>query len=235
MIVTTDQFIDLFRSDVFDKADTDDAGNIRDVLWSDDDIISYLNRACARWAADTLALRRRFDIAFDAAQATAKFPYDLIIDDLAVSFVVPGLSVRRTLKKFDIDSNVGSCDDYGNDTITVAPDLDRQGMPTHYTRDYDDRMIRLYPVPNIAGTLSATATVFPQTLYIGMPLPCSAQADLDLIMMAVKKEAYAKQDADTYDLARSQAFDQEYRFNVTRRASLIDRQRRDVGILRSNV
>lgn len=233
MLVTVEQFIDAFRSDVFDRADVDDDGNARDTLWSDADILRYINKAATRWATDTHALRRRFVIEFAADQATAAFPYDFILDDLTVSFSIPGLGRRRTLRKFDIDEGVCR-DDYGN-TYVEHIDLDASGQPSHFTRDYDDRLIRLYPIPHIAGVLNASAIVTPQQIYPGMPLPASNQIDLDLIMMWVKKEAYAKQDADTLDLARSQAFEAEYKRYVLDRRSDIDRTRRDAGLMKSNV
>lgn len=230
MIITVEQFIDAFRSDVFDIADLDDDGNARDTLWSDADILRYINTAAARWASDTLALRRRFVVEFAADQATGRFPYDQILDDLAVSFVVPGLGRRRSLRKFDIDEGVVR-EDYGMQIIE-AVDLDTTGMPTHFTRDYDNANIRLYPIPHIAGQLTAAAIVLPNEIYPGMPLPATARLDIDLIMMWVKKEAYAKQDADTLDLSRSQAYEAEYKRYVKDRRSEIDRTRRDAGIMK---
>ena len=231
MLVTVEEFIEAFRSDVYDRADIDDDGNARDTLWSDADILRYLNKAAARWASDTLALRRRFVLNFAADQPTAAFPYDLILDELAMSFSVPGLGRRRSLTQFDMDEGLWQ-DDYGV-RVMVEPDLEASGMPTHYTRDYDDRFVRLYPIPHIAGVLEAQAIVLPQQLYAGMPLPASNQLDLDLIMMWVKKEAYAKQDADTFDLARSQAFEAEYMRYMPIRKAEIDRNRRNNGMMKS--
>jgi hypothetical protein len=95
--------------------------------------------------------------------------------------------------------------------------------------------MRLYPIPQFAGTLSANAIVLPQALYPGMPLPCSSLQDFDLILLWCKKLAYAKQDADTLDLARSQAFEAEYQRYMPNRRSEIDRTRRDGGVMRSNL
>lgn len=231
MIITVEEGIEALRSDLFDKADVDDDGNARDTLWSDADLLRYFNSACARWASDTLALRRRFEFAVAADQALVRFPYSEILDELSVSFVVPSLGRRRTLRKFDLDDTLVA-DDYGTQ-VEITPDLDKRGMPTHYTRDYDNQFLRLWPVPFVASTLSATAIVLPQQLYPGMLLPCTSVQDFDLIALWVKKLAYAKQDADTLDLDRSVAFEREYKREVLNRRSEIDRTRRNGGVMKA--
>lgn len=227
MLQTVEQFITDFRSDVFDKADVDDAGNARDTLWSDDEVLRYLNSACARWASDTLALRRRFEFTITADNALVRFPYSEIIEVLSIAFVITGR--RRHLIEFDIDEGICT-DDYGQ-AIHTQPDLDRTGLPSHYTRDWDNQFLRLYPVPYIDGTLSVNAIVLPQELYPGMPLPATARQDIDLIMLLVKKAAYSKQDADVQDLSRASTFENEYRRMVLDRRSEIDRIRRNGGVM----
>lgn len=231
MIRTVEQLIGDFRSDVYDRADLDDAGNQRDTLWSDADALRYLNSAAARLASDTLMLRERFEFTTSALDPLVFFPFDRVIDVLSIKFSAPGYpsSARRSLVKFDIDEGIVR-DDYGVLIIT-APDLDAQGTPTHYTRDYDNRFLRMYPIPYIAGTLVIYAIVLPQELFPGMPLPFTAQQDFDLLLMWMKKQAYAKQDADTLDMERSLAFENEYKRTVKDRKSEIDRIRRDTGLL----
>lgn len=230
MPYTVAQLTEDFRSDVFDRPDFDENGVARDALWSDAEILRYINSACARLASDTLALRRRFEITVAAGVATVRFPYDEILDALTVSFVVPGLGRRRDLRMFDIDEGICG-DDYGH-RIYTTPDLDAVGTPTHFTRDYDNRYMRLWPVPQLPGVLHAHAIVLPQPLQAGMPLPFAARQDLDLLLMWMKKLAYAKQDADTLDLDRSIEFEREYMRFMPDRRSEIDRIRRDGGIVR---
>ena len=230
MIYTVDQLIEDFRSDVYDRADFDDQNVARDALWSDTDVVRYINSACARLASDTLALRRRYEFPVAAGNPLVRFPYDEILDALTVSFVVPGAGRRRDLRQFDIDEGICK-DDYGQQFYT-HPDLDAVGMPTHFTRDYDNRFMRLWSVPHLPGVLHAQAIVLPQPVYVGMPLPFTARQDLDLLLMWMKKLAYAKQDADTLDLARSEAFEAEYRRYMPDRRSEIDRVRRAGGIVR---
>lgn len=230
MLYTADQLIEDFRSDVFDRADVDDAGNARDTLWSDVDVLRYLNSAAARWASDTLALRRLFTANITAGNPLVSFPLDEMLDVITASFVYDANSRPRKLDPFDIDEGVCTCD-YGTFIHTV-PDLAAEGTPTHFTRDYDNRYIRLWRVPQQDGVLTVHAHALPATIYAGAPLPFTAPADRDLVLMWMKKMAYEKQDADTFDLSRAKEFEQEYRRTMPYRKSEIDRLRRDGGIMR---
>lgn len=231
MIRTVDQLIADFRRDVFDHGTVDeDSDVVVDYLWSDDDVLRYINQACAQLASDTLALRRRFTLSVASGQALVRFPYDEIIDGLQVSFAVPGVGRRRVLHQFNMEEGI-YVDDYGLE-IYAIPDYDAVGFPTHYSRDFDNSFLRLWRVPDVAGTLEAYAIVLPSELYPGMPLPFSAMQDLHLLMLWIKHLAYAKQDADTLDLQRSNDFAAQYRAMALDRRSEIDRIRRDGGVMR---
>jgi hypothetical protein len=232
MAYTVDQIIKDFRSDVFDIADVDDAGVARDALWSDAEALRYLNSACARLASDTLALRRQYSFDIEVGDPLVRFPYTEILDGLQVSFSVPSYGRRRQLREFDLQTGI-AVDDYGLVSFDV-PDLAATGMPSHYTRDYDEDFMRLWPVPAVAGTLSAYATVLPVGLVPGMSLPFPAVQDRDLLLMWMKKLAYAKQDADTLDLKRSESFEAEYMRFMPDRRSEVDRVRRNGGLLQAS-
>lgn len=229
MIRTVDNLFERFRSDVYDHGDIDDDGIRRDTLWSDDDLLEYSNAAAARWASDTHAYRRRFEINVDAGSNRVRFPFSEILDELNVTFSIPGMGRRRVLHKFDIDEGLTG-DDYGQQIYT-APDLDAVGMPTHYTRDYDNQYLRLWKVPYMAGVMHAHAIALPPEMHAGMLVPFQSRLDVELVLLWMKKLAYAKQDADTLDLDRSLAFEAEYHRTVLDRASEIDRTRRDAGIM----
>lgn len=230
MVHTVTTITDDARRDLFDTGTRDDNGELRDVLWADSDFLSYTNSACARLASDTLALRRRFALDVAAGNPLVRFPYDQVLDILQVSYIVPGLGTRRALRHFDPYVGVPG-DDYGAQTY-FQPDLGAGGMPGFYTRDVDDMYLRMWKVPHMAGTLDVVAIALPAELYAGMPLPFQARADIDLLLLWIKHLAYAKHDADTLDLARSNEFAAQYRDAVVRRKYEIDRVRRDGGVVR---
>lgn len=228
-----ENFITDLRSDLADRADVDDEGQKRDTLWCDEDLLRYLNSAAARLASDTLALRHRFVIDTTVGGATYAFPYWRIIEILTASWYSPVYGrAGRKLRQFDIDGDIER-EDYG-EMIHVSPDLSTGGTPGWFTRDWDNAFMRLYPVPQEAGTLEVHAIVLPADLYPGMALPFQARQDYDLLLMWAKHMAYAKQDADTLDLTRSDSFKRQYDIAVRDRCSEIDRIRRDGGIMRPN-
>lgn len=231
MLRTTTDFLDDLRSDLADRPDVDDSGNARDTLWSDGDLLRYLNSAAARLATDTLGLRRRFEIPTSSLQPLYKFPYWQIIDIIQASFATPAIGGGdRDLTKFDIDEGI-PYDDYGVQYFRT-PDFTTVGVPRAYTRDWDDTFLRLFPIPQVDGVLTVHAYIVPDQIQDGMPIPFQAQEDWDLLLIWAKKLAYAKQDADVLDLTRSQAFDREYKLMMPDRRSSIDATRRNNAILR---
>lgn len=231
MLYTSDQMIEDFRSDVGDRADVDASGNPRDTLWSDTDILRYLNSALARWARDTLALRRVYTFDTLANDPLIRFPWSEIITVLSVGMIVPSFGWDRELREFNLHDGWID-DDYGIQ-ITRTFEIDRAGVPKGYTRDYDDTFLRIWPVPTAVGVLTINAYVMPSPLVIGQPLPnIMGQIDLDLVMQWMKNLAYRKQDSDVIDLDRADSFKAEYLRDIKDRKSEIDQSRRDGGIMK---
>lgn len=231
MIRTADQFLEDFRSDLGDRADVDDAGQPRDTLWSDADLLRYLNSAAARLASDTLALRKTFSIPVEAGNPLLPFPYWRVIEFITAGFNSPMYGTQTyDLRQYDMDEGIWR-DDYGVQ-IQIQPDYNTTGTPRHYTRDTDGNFMRLYPIPQVAGVFTAIAYVLPSPIQAGMPVPFQAQQDWDLLLLWAKNLAYRKQDADVLDLTRADAFRSEYLVTVVDRRCEIDRIMRNGGIIR---
>lgn len=232
MTLLVDDLIRDFRSDVYDRADVDDNGVARDTLWSDDDVMRYLNDAVAQWAADTLAYRRSFEFDLVPNQAVYRTPFE-IIEVVQATYRPLNGGRARLLWVFNQDDGYIQ-DDYGQMFYTVA-DLDaRTGMPRGISFDFAPMSARLYPVPDAAtlGSIFVNAVVYPPQLFPGMPLPSNNRQDRHLLLAWMKKLAYAKQDADTLDLARSKDFENEYSALLTRRMYSYDRAVRNGGVVR---
>lgn len=231
MLYTTDQIIEDFRSDVADRADVDASGHPRDTLWSEADVLRYLNSALARWASDTLALRRLFTIPMASNVGTVRFPWSEVIDVLSASYSIPSYGIDRELKEFNLNDGWVT-DDYGV-SITRQVDINQVGPPRGFTRDYDDAYLRIWPIAPAEGTLTIHALVVPSEVHASMPLPpIMGRKDIDLVLQWMKNLAYRKQDADVLDLTRADKFKSEYNEDVKDRASEIDRARRDGAIMK---
>lgn len=230
-LLLVDDLITDFRSDVFDRS-VDEDGALRSTLWSDDEAMRYLNDAAAQWAADTLAYRRSFEFDLVPGQAVYRTPFEIIEVVQAMHRPLNG-GRARLLWVFNQDDGYIQ-DDYGQMFYTVA-DLDtRTGLPRGISFDFAPLSARLYPVPDTAtlGSVFVNAVVYPPQLYPGMPLPCNNRQDRHLLLTWMKKLAYAKQDADTLDLARSKEYESEYAALYPRRMYSHDRATRNGGVVR---
>lgn len=230
MLYTVNKLIEDIRSDLFDKPDVGEDGVERDALWSYDDLLRYYNEAAAQLASDLLSLRRRFVVDVLPGQATVRFPFDQILDELQVSFTMPGYGRLRHLRQFDVEEGL-YVDDYGLQVATT-PDLEAVGVPSHFSRDYEDGYMRLWKVPHVAGRLEMIAIASPPPALGNVPLPFQHPKDRALLLMWMKKLAYEKHDADTLDLDRAREFEGQYREGTRLRRPEIDRQRRDNAIMR---
>lgn len=229
MIYTADQILLDLRDDLADRGDVDDEGLVRDTLWSDTELLRYLSSAIARWAGDTLGLRRRFEYPVLAGNPLVRVPFNEVIEIIQVNLTTPGFGRARRLEEFNLTEGLWH-DDYGIRHL-VSPDLATTGSASHFTRDYDDQFMRIYPVPMHDAVIEVHAYVVPGIdIAPGMPLPQAlGRRDIDLVMGWAKNLAYRKQDADVLDLTRADAYRAEYLFEIRDRASEIQRARREAG------
>lgn len=237
MLYTAAQIIADFRSDVFDAVVVDDAGIARDTLWSAADALRYLNQAIAQVATDTLQHRVRLSLPVVANEPLLYLPTELLevirVDLTTTDSEGAPIGSSRGLEWFNIDEGILR-DDYGLRYV-VPVDLETStGTPRHITRDYDPAMLRLYPIPLEPGILYLYASAIPdELLSVSMPLPFSGRKERHLMLLWMKKLAYAKHDADTLDLRRSADYEAEYRVAAAERFNELDRDRREGGIMPS--
>lgn len=232
MPYTVDQLIEDFRSDVYDRADVDGQGVPRDTLWSPEDVLRYANNAVAQWAKDTLAVRRNITLVVAPGQSRYYVGADVL--EIVRAGLVTGADPAarpRALTRFDLGEGCIS-DDYGLIYYSTYDLENRRGLTRGVTFDYDPSYLRLYPIPAEGGWLHLNLTIYPTDLQCGMPLPSSNHRDIHLILLWMKHMAYAKQDADTQDLDRSNDFYRQYRTEVIDRMHELDHQRRDAGVMR---
>lgn len=228
---TTTDFIKDLRRDLADAADVDDDGQPRDTLWSDDDLLSYLNSAAERLASDTLGLRKGFTFQVEAGNPRIPLPASKILDIYSAGWNVPDFGTKiHDLKWFDLGDSILT-DDYGQ-ILRVQPDYNTTGNPRYFTRDFEDDTLRLYPIPAVAGVMTVFAYVVPDQLFAGSVVPFRSNKDWDLLLLWAKNLAYRKQDADTVDLTRADAYRSEYLSTVLDRRSELDRITRDGGIMK---
>lgn len=236
MITLVEDFIAELRSDLFDRGDTDDTGALVDILWSDEELLRYINDAASQWAADTLAYRRMFSVTLEASQPRYKAAYD-VIEFVRIDLLEDG-KFKRVLHPFNLDEGRIE-DDYGVRYVSPYDLVNDVGTPRGVTLDRAPGYFYVYPAPVTVATLPALTTldinavVYPRRMFEGMPLPSENRQDLHLMKLWAKKLAYEKQDADSLDLDRAKAFENEYYGKVPTRKHEYDRAVRGGGVVRS--
>lgn len=233
MATTTDELLSDFREDVADPLEGIDASHPdSDSLWSNAVIYRYMTDACDRLARDTKSLIKLATLAFEIGQSLISLPRHILhVHSARLS------SNNRELKPHNVDdTSAMAISDYGIRASSFSQLFDTHGEPRVFVRDYDQRGIRLAPIPQRADAIIAQCSMVPAVpLSAGMMLPFLERPDQHLILLYMKYLAYRKQDADTYDLKRSSEFKAEYDATVLDREQEIRNIRRTPGVVRPDL
>lgn len=218
------ELLDLFR------LETDDISE--PYLWSDGEFYTYLNDA------QNTFVRRIGGIA-DSSSALTKIAFK--VNDTLVKYDERILRIKSakddqnrhiTLRNIDnFEDNPSMSDDYGS-MVNAGLDDGRTGPLRFLITDLEENKIRLYPLPNVAGTIQ---------LYV-YRLPLKGIEDEDSVLEIqshhhlalldwVKYRAFMKQDVETFDSSKAaemRAAFEVYAVAATREKSAREDRKRTV-------
>lgn len=228
-VITSADTINRFRSDVDDSLRGPvDAPDV-DALWKIDDVNGYLEDAVDRVAAETLAEFRTFTVPVKAAELYVNLSTSMQVLDIERAYLQ---TARRSLHPQNVDAPLRRLGDYGSPFSIFHSEWETvTGTPTHYIRDEKPNALRLVPIPVADDTLEITAKTIP-AFTAGGTLPFSTLRDRHLVILWMKKLAYEKHDADTFDPARASKFEAEYEARMQDRRYEAQRVRRSVQPVR---
>jgi len=206
-LITSDDVTNRFRSDVDDPlrgpVDTPDA----DALWKIDEVNDYLADAVEYVARKTLVQFQTFELPVTANQPLVPLQGSTTVLDIEHAYLQ---GANRYLQPRNTDGGFSYHDDYNSPFILFSTKWEQQtGSPRFYLRDYKPGNLRLVPIPVANDTLTLTASTIP-AFAPGSPLPFTTREDKHLVVLWMKKLAYAKHDSDTYDSKRSEQFESEF-------------------------
>lgn len=228
-VITSDDVIKRFRSDVDDALrGPDDAPDV-DSLWSIDEVNGFLEDAVDRVAAETLSEFRTFTIPVTANEPFVSLPSSMQVLDIERAYMK---TARRSLLPQNVDTPLRYTGDYGSPFSIFHSEWETvTGTPRHYVRDERPNALRLVPIPTANDTLEITAKTIP-AFTAGGALPFSTLRDRHLVVLWMKKLAYEKRDADTFDPTRASKFEAEYESRMEDRKYEAQRVRRAVQPVR---
>lgn len=229
LAVTSDDLNGLFRQEVADVIVLTTAPVDDDRLWKDAEVYSYMTEAADATARATLGLYKIVQLPIKTGIQSCTLPrYVLEIRNART------IANGRTLCQHNINTyaTLGD-DDYGQQIVGADSVFTVQGTPTQYMRDYDAKAIRLIPIPTADDTLELQCSVtLPAPLQAGISLPFSETPDQRLMLLKMKALAYAKHDVDTFDTARAEAFEAEFKAKAEIRKTELLNYRRKPGVVR---
>lgn len=225
MQITSTELKDTFRIEVDDLPKDD--GDTSSCLWSDADIYRYMNSAASQVARRVMSLVQTFTLDIEADEPMIELPTDRILK-VYRAFT----ATRRELQQLNLNDDGFTVCDYGI-TLNVSNWETATGSPQAFCLDYQPGQLRLAPIPTAADTLYLTAAVLPEVFEEGDDLPFTDTDDQELMLLWMKKMAYGKHDADTFDSARTVTYEQEFRERVRQREPEFRRQTRAPGVVRS--
>lgn len=219
------------RSDLADREEGIPGESDADSLWSNEDVLRYLNAAASVTASRTRSLFGTF-----LCRAVANDPYlnlhKCIGRVLEIQRMYHSLADRLLVEASFTDNQLMTCD-YGVQRLDVDWEND-QGAPEYYLREYQPGKIRLYKIPQETSDVLLTASYVPGAVGEEAEFPFDEEEDIHLVLCWAKKLAYEKQDADTVDLDRAQAFESEFEVRIVERESEKRRIRRRPQNVRYN-
>jgi len=222
-VFTTDELNCKFRIEVADPLEGDDSGTEPDSenLWKDHEIYGYATEAADAVARDTQGLYKLVELPVVVDENVVSLPRYI----LHIRFARLVTANSQVVESNQDDIMTGTVCDYG---VQLSGGLLRaRGRPRSFARDRERKALVIAPTPTQADTLELQCSVTIATpLLCGMPLPFLELPDQRLMLHFMKYLAYAKQDADVLDLARSESFKARYDSEVAERAVELRNQRR---------
>lgn len=224
MFSTTDELNTKFRYEVRDKLEGLDDGSEPDSenLWKEDEIYSYMTEAADAVARGLKSLYKIIELPVVEDEIVVKLPSH-VLDIRFARLLSRNVEVKLTSQA---DLTRGCVvRDYG--VWLNGGFLRARGTPQYMCRDRERKALVLAPTPTVDDTLEIQCAVTLSTpLMCGMPLPFFELPDQRLMLHYMKYLAYAKPDADTLDLQKSESFLAKFNNDVVDRESEVRRERR---------
>lgn len=201
--VSPQDVIDRFRRDVDDQVLAE--GEVDGLLWSQADVLQYLNQAQYALAEKIGYLRGEIEVAVVADYPEVTLPSGVI--DVFSVYLVSANKNLRISDRNELDETITF--DYGVPRAGASW-RDRTGVPAEVYLDVELDKLFLIPTPTADDTLKILCTKLPDEVTADNLSGCKLafrRPDYcwDLVPY-MKYLAYGVQDADTYDPQRSEKF-----------------------------
>jgi len=227
-LILSSDVIKRFRSEVNDLLNGPTEAPDNDALWKEWEVQAYLDAATAETSRRGRMLIKHFLIQAPAATGPFyKLPGSYIVLDVNYAYSRVG---RRKLTEYNLDDRHFR-NDYGM-PIEASFDHGFADYGYGYYRDYDTTGILITPRARMDDVIELIATVEVTNVPCGAPMPFGEEADIALVILWMKKLAYSKRDADTFDPGAANEAESKFALAIEERRNDALRRRRTVGTTR---
>lgn len=204
------QLIDTFRREVDDPYEPGGSAQQPDEhsLWKDEEITGYLIEAQNELSRRILHFTATKQISFVAGTEKVDYPDGYL--DLRAAYLIDGAN-RTELPRRNFDEMEAVIrSDYG--VQGGSNWLTDTGAPQVLVTDVETDSFRFAPIPEKGGTVMLVYYRYPLPRFVGTTgqIEYADPQYIRAILHWMKNLAYAKQDAETLDLQRSQQFEAKF-------------------------
>ena len=176
------------------------ADTVEPYLWSDEELLTYLNDA-------QTMLARKTDGIPDASTP--------VVTQLAIT---PGVEWYPLHAKVLKVRTAARLSDGGRLEVLTPETAERNGVRFNGTQGpvrvavqgFEDRKLRVWPIPSVADTLSLAVFRTPLKSLLDADPEVAEHHHIHLLLWA-RSRAYLKQDAETFDKGRADDFEARFR------------------------
>lgn len=184
-----------FRSDV-DDIDIDPADQ-SGLLWSDDDVLEYIDAAHSEFVAKTFYRRGTLRLVIPAGLEKVSFT-DRVLDLRSTKGFLE--VARATVSEINATDIISQRDDYG---VTIETDPYSSlpaGTPKAFSVDLEDRFVKLFPASSIDDVMEIPVFLEADEITSWNAEPnVRNRRHLRIIISGMKHFAYLKHDADVFN------------------------------------
>lgn len=223
---TVSEYLADLRLELDDLPNED--GSTDGCLWSDTELLRYINEAASTVARRTYCYRLNLSLAVTANDAMIPLPTQTLLRVYRAYLV----TANRLLEQMNVDDEV-ALRDYG---ISISvPDYEAvTGTPTGYLLDYAPGYLRLYPIPAQNDTLNFLVAILPEELESSDDMPFEDPEDLHLTLLYAMYRAYSKHDADTFNPTKARENKAQFDEGTRLREAEFRRHHRRPGVVKSS-
>lgn len=211
-----DEMIAKFRSEMEDT--------VEPFLWSEDEIVDYLDEAQDEFAQLTDAIADAITISYTASESEVDLPF--YVTRIRDGFVTASGLILNLFNHEEWDEYIES-DDYGMRLVNKDWMSKTASEPEAVITDTESGKLRFYPIPTVDGSVTLRVYRRPiKDLGSAGKFEITDRMKQRVFLKKAKAIAYRKHDAEAFNPQLAQELEQQFEQGIMELKSRVARARR---------